>query len=132
MKIRSLAAIVAIAAIMIASGLLVAKPAYAAAAIVIKPAGGCAFFDGNGGFFFTSNTQIVATSSANGNTMLKCSATNVANSQGHAVTYDTNNNPFGPGVECGIGSPNGFVFTTNWHETISADGNAVAVCQYKN
>ncbi len=132
MKTKHVAIVMAIAAMIIGSGLFVTKPAYSTGAVVINPAGECVFFDGNGGSVFTTDTRIVATPSANQNTLFTCSATNIANSQGHAVNYDTNNNPTGTGIQCGIASPNGFVFTSDWHETVSANGNAVVQCHFKN
>lgn len=95
------------------------------AALVIDPAGTCYLLNGDGVIVETSDSKVVLTQSSNGNKLLRCQAT-VANSTGRAVTYDTNNNPFFPGFECG--APLGG--TTNWHQTVSASGEATLHCHF--
>lgn len=98
-----------------------ASPARSA---VVVHDGFCQLFDGDGalvgvpdGFFAVTN---------NAGRMAKCVAKGVANSTGKAVHYDTNS--FGGGVLC---NANG-VLTDDWHETVSANGNAVITCRAKN
>ncbi len=108
-----------------------AGPAYdlTAPAVVIHPPALCGFFDGDGGLVLTTNTQIVDAVNANGNGHLRCQAKGLANSQGRAVKYDTDNNPFFPGLLCGIVLPvTGPTLTANWNETVSASGNATLQC----
>ncbi len=85
---------------------------------------GCSFLDGDGGLVFVNNASAVITSSGQGK--FQCSAKGVPNSTGRAVTYDTDKNPSGPGLLCGMpGDPDG---TAKWHETVSASGNAKLTC----
>jgi hypothetical protein len=106
------------------------RSASAKAALVIR-SGGCALFDGDGDFAFVDHDFIVATQSTRLNTTLICKVKNVANSSGRAVKYTSENNPFGPGVGCGIVLPDNFVVTAAWTETVSASGNATLRCHFK-
>src|SRR5215470_4749251 len=94
-------------------------------AVVIKPDGGCALFDGNRAFAFTTNTQITATQSPNGNSTFKCQANVTPSSSGQAVQWNQGNT----GALCGIDNPFGFQVTDDWHETVSASGQATLICQ---
>jgi len=97
------------------------------AAVVIM-GNGCSFFDGDGGFVFSTDTHTTATQSANGNTMLRCRVKDVANSTGKAVRYDSENNPTDPGTGCLIANPFPLI-TDDWHEIVSASGVATLVCR---
>ncbi len=82
-------------------------------------------FDGDGRFVIVNDASAVITSSGKGK--FRCSAKGVSNSTGRAVTYDTDNSPFRPGLLCGMpGDPDG---TAKWHETVSASGNAKLTCR---
>ena len=104
---------------MLVSGVAVATPA-----VVINPAGSCGVLDGNGGFTSTTDTQVVATYSKNGNTMLKCKAKGLANDTGRAAHFDYASTS----TLCVIGGPVPSV-TSDWKETVSADGNATLICR---
>jgi hypothetical protein len=107
------------------------NPSFAAPAVQIKDIG-CFFFDADGGFSFFSDTKNLGTSNKNGNSMAKCWADGVPNSQGKAAVYDSNNNPFGPGISCSFYDPAAGVTrsTKKWQETISASGHAEVSCHY--
>jgi len=92
-------------------------------ALVINPAGDCTMFNGDGGFEVVSNTMAVITPSANG--MFRCQG-DVANSTGTAQVFNSDDNPFFPGLPCGIA---GAGFTTNWTNTVSASGRATLSCR---
>jgi len=80
----------------------------------------CGLLDGNGGFVITNDSHAVVTGSNNGNGLLWCKASNVANSTGKAVHWDFSNT----GLLCS--TPAG---TTNrWNETVSASGEAMLRC----
>jgi hypothetical protein len=100
------------------------------AAVIIRNSG-CGLFDGDGAFVLADRDFIVATQSTRLNTTLICKVKNVANSTGGAVRYTSKNNPFGPGVGCGIFRLDAFVVTTAWTETISASGNGTLRCHFK-
>jgi hypothetical protein len=85
--------------------------------------------DGNGQFFADAKVTEVDTNSANGNITYKCTA-DVPNHTGHAVKYDSENNPVGPGLGC-TNSAHDQV-TLDWQETISASGHAKLVCHFKS
>jgi hypothetical protein len=49
------------------------------------------------------------------------------------ISYDIDDNPLGPGLECGVIDPiRGLRMTTDWFETVSASGNAVITCIFTN
>jgi len=121
-KLIALASLVAAAAVVVAVGGGVAKADNNAAVHI--DASGCALFDGNGGLVFSTNAGEVITSG--GQDLEKCRVTGVPNDSGKAVNYDTNNNPIFVGLECGTVSGG----TTNWHETVSASGNATLTCHF--
>jgi hypothetical protein len=56
---------------------------------------------------------------------------NLTGSSSRAIRYDSEHNPFGSGVACGILRLDAFVVTTAWTETISTAGNATLRCQFK-
>ena len=109
--------------------MMVAASTAFAQAVVIDPAGNCILLDGNGRLVLTTDIQIVATQSQNGNTLLRCRAQGVANSTGRGQAFDINNNPLGP-LLCIIISPLPpfVIFDDDWHITVSASGNARLTC----
>ena len=92
-------------------------PASTEGAIVIKD-GGCSLLDGNGGFVSADSSQSVVTPSGNG--VLICKVKGVPNSTGRAVRHDFAST----GISCGTAAGS----TQDWHETVSASGNATLVC----
>ena len=108
-----------------ASLLVAAQTSANSAALVIRDTG-CNLFDGDGISTVADTDQAVVTSSG---ALLTCKVTGVANSTGRAVHYDPDNNPFFPGLQCGItDGEGGFLLTTQWKETVSASGNATLTC----
>lgn len=114
--------LVAVAAFMLASGLGRVSIAKASNAAVVINDEGCGLLDGDGNVVLATSDHAVITS--NGNGVFVCKVHGVANSSGKAVHYDTNNNPFGPGLLCA--TPAGT--TDNWTDTVSASGNATLSC----
>ena len=116
------------------TAMLLASYAVADRAIVIKLAEEeCALFDGDGNLVFNDGGIIVITNSQTGRKKIQCTVKGVANSSGKAVHFDTDNNPFLPGLECGLVDDSGNLFlTTDWKETVSASGNAVLTCKFKD
>jgi hypothetical protein len=114
-------ALVASIAVVFGSGVAAADPGNGNGALVVNGTG-CGIFDGDGNYsVFTTDTHSVV----NGNqTLVTCKAKGVANSTGHAVTYDDQNNPFGPGTyyTCWNGT-----YPGTWHETITPSGNATTI-----
>lgn len=104
---------------------LAAPVANAAPAVVINPAGGCGLFDGNGNFAFTNDTKLTATQSNNNNSKFTCKATVTPSSAGNAARFDSGSTG---GTLCAIPNPFGFQFTDQWHETVSASGEATLTC----
>lgn len=92
-------------------------PANSQGAIVIKD-GGCSLLDGDGGFVAADSSQSVVTPSGNG--VLICKVKGVANSTGRAVRHDFASTGISCGTSAGV--------TQDWHETVSASGNATLVC----
>ena len=76
---------------------------------------GCQLYDGDGNLVLADASQVVITSS--GNTNFKCSASGVANSTGKAVVYKD--------FLCFAYTD----FTSDTHETVSANGNATLQCK---
>jgi hypothetical protein len=105
----------------LAAFLLVPMTGWADPAVVIMDFG-CGLIDGDGGFVLTYGTIEIQNSS--GNATLKCHATGVANDTGQAVHWDFDNT----GLECGTSDG----LTTDWHETVSASGNATLTCVVHN
>jgi hypothetical protein len=114
--------IAAACALALAVFLLVPMSVWASPAVVIMDFG-CGLLDGNGGFAFTYGTIEIDTSS--GNTTEKCHASGVPNDTGTAVHWDITNT----GLECGTESG---ALTPDWHETVSADGEATLTCVVHN
>jgi hypothetical protein len=100
------------------------------AAVVIRN-NECRLFNGDGQLVLADRSIVIATQSTRLNTTFICKVKNVANSSGRAVRYDSDNNPFGPGVGCGILRPDQFVITTDWTESVSSSGNATIRCHFK-
>ena len=90
-----------------------------APALVIKDFT-CTLFNGDGAIVFGSSSQAVITSSKNGNRVVKCSVKGVANSSGKAVHFNKANT----GFNCNAAG----AVSTDWHETVSASGNATLTC----
>jgi hypothetical protein len=82
---------------------------------------GCGMLDGNGGIVAADSDSAIVTSSGNSN--LRCDATVDPSSGGHAVHFDSSNTG---GAECG--TPDGL--TLDWHETVSASGQATLSCHF--
>jgi choline dehydrogenase-like flavoprotein len=116
----SVAGAIAACALVFGAGVAGADPGNGNGALVVNDTG-CAVFDGNGVYgSFTTDTHSVVNK---GMTLVICKA-DVANDTGKAVTYDDQNNPFGPGTlyNCWNGT-----FGGTWHETISASGKSTTV-----
>ncbi|MDH3732957.1 MAG: hypothetical protein OEU54_05460 [Gemmatimonadota bacterium] len=86
-------------------------------AIVIRDMG-CGLLDGDGAPVFVSSDHAVIT--PNGKTKLTCQARGLSNSTGRAVHHDFASTGMLCGTDLG--------FTTQWHETVSASGNATLTC----
>jgi len=100
-------------------GLAAAMPGAALAAPAVHiDVSACGVLDGNGAGAVLTDDRALITSSGNG--MLKCQGDVTPSSTGHAVNYDFANT----GASCG--TPDGS--TTDWHETVSASGNATLTC----
>ena len=99
-------------------------------AVVIRNSG-CVLLDGDGAIASADRDIDISTQSTNQNTTLICKVKKVANSTGRALHYDSENNPIFPGLGCSVLRPDGFVFTTDWNETVSAAGNATLRCRFK-
>ena len=112
-------------ALVLVATVVAASAAYSNNAAVIIRDNVCGVLTGTGGVLLTTDTQIVITQSANGNALLRCRVKGVPNPTGQAITYDTNNNPFFPGLACGVAGSS----TQDWHQTISASGVATLVCR---
>ena len=82
----------------------------------------CGVLDGDGHVALGADSMTVV--SGGGMTMFKCSVKGVSNSQGKTVHWDHANTS----MMCGtLGGP-----TNDWHETVSASGNATLTCRTKN
>ncbi len=90
------------------------------AAVIIRDVG-CGVFDGNGVVVAAEGKTVI---NLNVGTVT-CKVKGVANDTGRAVDYDSQNNPVGPGLACGVPPAGG---TDQRHETISASGNVTLVC----
>lgn len=98
------------------------------AAVVITD-GSCTVRDSDGNRVLATEVHKVITSGKNGNVTLRCQAKDIPNTTGKAVIWDENSTG---GGRCGVIVGNGeFVFTSEWHQTLSADGRATTVCQVK-
>jgi hypothetical protein len=96
-------------------------PVGARAGAVVAKDDMCGLFDGDGGIVMGASS--IQVTNAGGVAIVKCSVKNVANSTGRAVHYNfaTTNMP--------CGTVNGS--TEDWHETVSANGNATLTCRFK-
>jgi hypothetical protein len=119
-KLVALASLVAAVTVVIAAGGGVAKADNNAAVHIDYTS--CSLFDGNGAGASVDQGSAVITHG--GQNITKCSGS-VPNDSGQAQNYDENNNPAGPGTLCGTQS--GF---SDWHETVSASGNATLTCHF--
>jgi hypothetical protein len=101
-------------------------------AVIIRN-NGCVLLDGDGGIVEADRNIVILTHSTGRNATLICKVQGVVNSARRGVTYDSENNPLGPGTVCGIFRPQegANVFTTAWKETVSASGNATLRCHFK-
>jgi len=80
----------------------------------------CTVLDGDGGFMAGPGLAMV--SNGGGVTVMRCSLDDVPNSTGRAVHYDYEST----GMMCYLlEGP-----TADWHETVSADGQATLTCKY--
>ncbi len=101
------------------------------AALVINDRGGCALFDGDGNLIENAESDHTVVTSA-GVASMECKISGVPNSTGHAVHYDINNSPI-EDLECQVlrNAEGDTQFTPIWHETVSASGVAILVCQVR-
>jgi len=110
--------------------MILTPTAYANNAAIVINGLGCGLFDGNGGIAFSDATHIVVTD--NGHGLITCKASVDPSSTGHAVKYDANNNPLNSIQTCEVDRSTypytPYFITTDWHETVSADGQAIMVC----
>jgi len=110
--------------------MILTPTAYANNAAIVINGLGCALFDGNGGIASSDITHAVVTN--NGHGVFTCKASVDPSSTGHAVKYDAYNNPLNITQPCEVDQPtypyNPYFITTDWHETVSADGQAIIVC----
>ncbi|RAK74672.1 uncharacterized protein BO72DRAFT_461119 [Aspergillus fijiensis CBS 313.89] len=82
---------------------------------------GCGLFNGNGGVEVADKARVTITSSGNG--ILTCKAEVDPPASGKAVTYSRKNVNELCGVNGGL--------TDDWHETVSASGQATLTCRIK-
>jgi hypothetical protein len=112
----------------------------------------CAVIDGIGGLVPQPCTMQVATPSSNSNAMVVVRASGIFNPTGTTVTWGPENPgyawrwvwsqapffltspPYPCGVKVGAGSAYfvDIVFTTKWHATVTAEGDAEVVCHYSD
>jgi hypothetical protein len=84
--------------------------------------------DGDGAGFVTNDTKSTTANARNGVAIMKCQARGVPNSTGTAVNCDYAST----GMPCSVPSSNRAFVTRDWHETVSASGNAALTCRCKN
>ena len=86
----------------------------------------CTFIDGNGNIVVVDGGHggTVRTNSHNGNINGFCKVNGLANDTGGEVVWNFGNTGFG----CLIGGE----ITLNWEITVSADGNGIFHCHFKN
>ena len=131
-KTHMLAIIVPALILPVIAFMILTPVAYANNAAVVINGQECSAFDGNGlPSDPTLSSHMVVTHS--GNALYTCKMDVTPSSTGHAVKYDVANNPFvsisSDPVTCEIGTLN--LETTDWQETVSADGQAMLVCHVK-
>jgi hypothetical protein len=83
----------------------------------------CNLFDGNGNLVLAEGSSQVTNNG--GVTVLKCSATGLANDTGRAQRFNFDST----GVLCGF---NGGGTTEDWLSTVSASGNGTLTCRVNN
>ncbi len=109
--------------------------AFADPAMVIRFDGGCALIDGDGAIV-SSPGFAVLTKSTPEVWFGQCRAKGLDNSTGKAVHYDAYNNPVtaitGTPVPCAFDDGTGIRISFDWHETVSAAGNATFTCLIKD
>ena len=81
----------------------------------------CGVKDGDGAFQMSTNSHVVTTSS--GVSMHRCSVKDVPNSSKRMIRYDFSNT----GMMCWTAEGP----TEDWHETVSASGQATLICLSK-
>lgn len=84
---------------------------------------GCGVLDGNGHYYYTTDSRTTLTDSTPGVAILKCFAKNVANPSGEAKHFDHAST----GLMCNTHRGT----THDWKETVSADGNVVLTCKVR-
>lgn len=94
----------------------------AAAGTVVAKDMTCMVLDADGGIAVGNQSLLMST--PGGNSMIRCTVKDVPNSTGRAVHYNYENT----GMACMTAAG----ATTDWHETISASGNATLTCRMKN
>jgi len=108
------------------------------------PDPGCGVIDGTGAFFWVDCRMQVTNPGTHGNSNLVAQATGVPNPTGRIVHWGPDNPGwefevvfaefFGvtePPYPCAVFNNDGdFVFTLNWHATVTPSGNATFVCHY--
>jgi len=94
-------------------------------AAVVITGGGCTVRDADGNNVQATDVHKTITNGKNGHVTLRCQAKDVPNATGKAVLWDYNNTG---GLKCGIEVNGNFVMTTEWQESLSADGRATIVC----
>ncbi len=95
------------------------------AAIVIDlEFGECFVLDGIGDVV-AGEGMIVITNNPHGGIIVKCRVKGVENPAGRAVHWSYANT----GFQCGVDVGDGLQISTNWHETVSATGNAMVTCR---
>ena len=81
----------------------------------------CGVMDGDGSFHLSTNSQAVTNSG--GVSMHRCTAHGVPNSSRRMIRWDYENT----GMMCWTTDGP----TTDWHETVSASGQATLICKHK-
>ena len=108
------------------------------------PDPGCGVIDGTGAFFWVDCRMQVTNPGTHGNSNLVAQATGVPNPTGKVVHWGPDNPGwefeavfaafFGveePPYPCAVFNNDGdFVFTLNWHATVTPSGNATFACHY--
>ena len=95
------------------------------AAVVIN-GGGCMVRDADGNKVIqATEVHKTITNSKNGNVTLRCQVKDVPNATGKALIWDYNSTG---GGKCGVEVNGNMVMTTEWQQTLSADGRATTIC----
>ena len=88
---------------------------------VVVHDGACGLFDGAGNIVPVLDGRFSVTN--NSGRMVQCRASDVPNSTGQALHFDREST----GVPCNAGG----TLTDDWHQTLSASGQAVITCRVK-